>query len=474
MRRGIVDTTSGPLVRKSIQLAWPAVIQAVLVNFYAFNDFLFVGMLSNPDATAALSSCFAILIVVAMLVRIVPTGASTLIAQFTGAKDDDAVQSTFRTGLVGSVCWAMAVGAVALVFMQQIVELNNATAAVNTHIRDYLTVLMWTAPAFGLLTMVDGTFRSRGDTRTPLVLEIGTLGLNTFLNYVLVLGNFGFESMGVTGAALATGLSRMVPALIGLALISRGSLGFAIFGTLQDWAPDSRRLYRMSRIGLYESLSGVLYGVVYLMLNRMAGEIGSAAQGGLGAGLRGIEWIAFAFADGFLIASITIVGQNVGAGQHRRAWKGAWTTALLSLASCQLIGLAFLLFPGPLCELVTDDAQTLAYAIEYVYIIGWVMWAVGFEMATYGALIGTGRTEFTLLISGFANIIRVPIAAYLLFGSDAVVEGTLWAAFGVGDAPALTGVFAALAYTIAGTAILKAIVYAALLASPRLMQKSDE
>ena len=61
----------------------------------------------------------------------------------------------------------------------------------------------------------------------------------------------------------------------------------------------------MTRIGFFDSMSGAIYGIAYLVLNRMAGEIGPAAQGGLGAGLRGIEWIAFAFSDGFMTAAIT-------------------------------------------------------------------------------------------------------------------------------------------------------------------------
>jgi len=223
----------------------------------------------------------------------------------------------------------------------------------------------------------------------------------------------------------------------------------------------------MAKVGFFESLSGLLYGVIYLMLNRTAGIIGPEAQGGLGAGLRGIEWLGFALADGFLTANVAVVGQNIGAGQGQRAFLGAWLNAGLSALSCQLVGILFLAFPVELSSIVTDDPATLDFAARYVEIIGWVMWAVGLEMAMLGALVGAGWTGFVMLISGINNILRVPITAFLVFGADHIVSGSLWMALGVGDAPTVTGSFDGIAWAIAVTAVFKALLYIALFGARR-------
>lgn len=454
-----IDTTKGPLFSSSVRLAWPAVLQAILVNFYAFNDFFFVGLTGDEKSTAALSACFALLIVKYTVVRIIPTGGTTLVAQHTGAGRHEEAAATFRGAFSSGIIWATFVGVLGLVCIQPLVDLNNVTPDVGERIRSYLSVLLMCAPAFALMFVVDGAFRARGNTRVPLALEGVSLVINTFLNWILVLGNLGAPEMGITGAAIATCVSRAIPGLVGIVLIFRGALEFDPVAPLRDWFPTAARLGRMFRIGVFDSLGGILYGAIYLMMNRMAGEIGTAAQGGLGAGLRGIEWIAFAFGDGFMHAAVTIVGQNVGAGKTDRARRGAWLTAGMSAASCQIVGFAFLLFPEALCGLVTDDPATLAYATEYVYIMGFIMWAVGFEMACYGALLGAGRSEVTLAVSGVLNIMRIPIAAWFLFGAGGVVSGTLWAFFGIGTAPEVIGPFAGLAYTIGITACIKAAFY---------------
>lgn len=462
-RQRNIDTTTGGLAGRSLQLAWPAVLQALLVNFYAFNDYFFIGRLQNPAATAALSACFALLIIFAVLLSILPTGAMSLSAQAYGARNLQAVGDIFRRALSGTLVWSVFVAALGLLALPWLVSVANVTPDVGFHIAAYLKVIFIAAPSFALMLVVVGAFRACGNTRVPLVLELASLVINVVLNFVLVLGPGPFPSLGVTGAAIATAVSRAIPGILGLILIARGDLDFDLLGERagrwRRFSPTALAIRAAGRIGIFESLAGAMYGAVYLVLNRIAGEMGAAAQGGLGAGLRGIEWIGFAFADGFAMASVAIVGQNIGARKLRRARQGAWISAGLSAASCQLIGFIFILFPEPLCRLVTDDPATLAYATEYVYIIGWVMGAVGFEMAMFGAMIGTGKTQVAFLISGGCNLIRIPLAAFLIFGATQTLSGSLWAAFGIGEAPIVTGSFAGLAWTIAATAMLKALLY---------------
>jgi len=456
-----IDATEGSLVGKSLRIAWPAVLQAILVNFYAFNDFFFVGWLGDEQATAALSACFAIVVINYTALRVISTGATTLVSQHFGRGRRHELVGVLQQAISGEFVWSLVVAAAGLLALPGIVAVSNATPAVGARIDAYLRIFYWAAPFFGLVMVVVGAFRACGNTKVPLALEVGSLGLNALLNYVLVLGAGPVPSLGIRGAAIATAVSRALPGLVGLALIFRGHLGFelGLRGRFaDDWIPRWHRVRAMFRIGVYQSASGFVYGAVYFVLNRMAGEIGPAAQGGLGAGLRGIEWIGYAIADGFRTATMAVVGQNIGAENHDRAYRGAWVNAAMSAASCQIVGFAFLAAPEMLSSIVTDDPRTLTYAAQYVETIGWVMWCVGIEMSTYGALIGAGKTHVTLGISGGMNLSRIPIAATLLFGVGALPAAVAWALAGNAPAPALVGGFSAIAYTIAGTALVKALL----------------
>ena len=464
-----LDTTEGPLLKRSLMLAGPAVLQAILVNFYAFNDYYFIGLTGNQAATAALSACFALVIVSNTLIGVVPMGALTLMAQSFGKKRPDQVASLARTAFGSGLIWAVLLGGLLLGGMPQIVGLVNVTEAVGRELSEYFGTLCFGLGMFALMRIVVSTFYACGDTTTPLKLEVASLLLNTLLNYTLVLGHFGMPAMGMQGAAIATIASRALPGLAGGYLIARGGLGLNLWTNPADpagrasWLPVTLDLRHMIRIGIFESVSGMLYGTIYLVLNRIAGQIGPAAQGGLGAGLRGIEWIAFALADGFLTANIAVVGQNIGAGKLRRALRGAWLNAGLSALTTQLVALSFLLIPETLCRLITEDPETLMYAVRYTKIMGWFMWAVGLDMAFYGAMIGAGWTAWALCITGLNNVLRIPLAAVLIFGHDRLVQGVLWAFFGTGSAPPMlppaTQSFDALTWAIAITALTKAILF---------------
>jgi putative MATE family efflux protein len=457
-----VDATEGNLLYKSLRIAWPAVIQAILVNFYAFNDFLFVGLLGDEHATAALSACFAIVVINYTLLRVIATGATTRVSQMFGEGNQSRLAAILRQAVGAEFVWSILVGIAGLLALPWIVDVSNAIPPVGRRIDAYLRIFYWSAPFFGLVLVVLGAFRACGNTKVPLAIECVSLGLNGLLNYLFVLGPGPFPSLGIQGAGIATAVSRGLPGVIGLGLILRGHLGFDLTDGVgwTGWRPRWARVRTMFRIGVFQSASGFIYGTVFFVLNRMAGEIGAAAQGGLGAGLRGIEWLGYATGDGFKTATMAVVGQNIGAGDYPRARRGAWINAVMSAFCCQLIGLAFLLAPETLSSIVTDDPATLGFAAQYVHTIGWVMWAVGLEMSMYGALIGSGRTHATMMISGGLNLLRVPIAATLLFGAAHLGGALQWSVAGLVDAPSVLGGFSAIAYTIAGTALLKATLLA--------------
>jgi len=455
-----IDATTGPLLGKSIQIAWPAVIQAILVNFYAFNDFFFIGLLGDKYATAALSACFAMVVINYTLLRVISAGAQTRVSQLFGRGEDSQLAGVLRQAISGELVWSVLVGLGGLAALPAIVAIANAAPPVETRIASYLSIFYWTAPTFGLVMVVIGAFRACGNTRVPLVLEIVSLGLNALLNYLLVLGPGPFPTLGITGAAVATAASRGLPGIVGLVLIFRGHLDIDVTDGdgASAWWPRWARVRTMFRIGAFQSVSGFIYGAVYFVLNRMAGELGPEAQGGLGAGLRGIEWLGYAVGDGFKTATMAVVGQNTGAGEYERARRGAWLNAGMSAFCCQIIGFAFVVAPEALSAIVTDDPATLAYAADYVGTIGWVMWAVGLEMSMYGALIAIGKTHATMAISGGLNLLRVPIAAALLFGLPRLLEALQWSVALLDSAPAATGLgFTAIVYTITGTALVKAL-----------------
>ena len=453
-----VDLTQGPLLRGALYLAVPAALQAFVTHLYGLQDYFFVGRLGDAEQTAALSAAFGVLLVQQTLLAMMGFGASTLIAQQTGRGREDDVGHTFAQAALGAVVSGLVLGALCALLLDGLLALANVTEGVAGHARRYVGVLLLASPVIALLRVVQGTYRARGNTTVPLRLEVLALTINAVASAGLTWGLWGLPRLEILGAALGTSLSFVLPTLLALRWIVRGGLGFCVGAS--SWVRVDLGCQRaLVRIGAFASLAGVVYGVIYFLLNRLAGVLGPEAQGGLGVGLRGVEWIAFAIAEGFLIACMPWMGQNLGAGDWRRALRGTWALAGLSAVGVQTIGVAFFVAPEWLAAWVAPDAETLGYAVRYLWIMSFAMWAVGVEMVLYGALIGAGLTRQALVLSLVTNGVRIPLACWMLFGPE-VWAGVAWTLGMTGEPPPATGTFDAIAWAIALSAMVKALAYA--------------
>ena len=136
----------------------------------------------------------------------------------------------------------------------------------------------------------------------------------------------------------------------------------------------------------------------------------------------------------------------------------------LSALAAGAFGLPFVFYSVEISQLLSNDEDIVKYCAEYVYVCGWVMSLIGFEMACYGCLLGSGKANIACSVNGALNIVRIPLALYCLFSSQPVMEiarMTLWA-FGILEMeqfPLLTGDFFCIAGVIAFTASVKAFIW---------------
>lgn len=464
----VIDTTKGNLVSGILALAWPSVIQSILSNCYAMNDYLFIGHMEDKTmasiGTSALSSTVGLTIILFSMHNIIPCGCNAYAAQFRGAKDKKGLADTFRSGFYASIGLSTIISILGYIYIDEIAGMTNSSFEVTRAISIYFGVLLVASPAFGLLLLVDGFYKSNGDTRTPLYLEILSLILNTIGNYIFI---FIFD-WGIFGAAVASALSRLLPALIGLILLIRGRVGVPIMiSGIGDWHIIKEiwnGFIQMAKVGVFESLSEFLYGFTFTILTRIAGELGAAEQGGLGAGMRGLEWISFVISEGFLVAAITVVGQNIGAGLQERALRGAIVCTIMSTVAATLSGLPFLTFPDEIASILSTDAEINKWAAIYIYRMGWVMPFVGIEMAAYGAFVGAGKANRVFFVNGGFNMLRIPLCVALMYKQSDFLGACVWSLgfefmLDSNDYPyknigTFTGITNAIVYTSIGKAVV--------------------
>ena len=217
-----------------IGIAVPVGLQSMLQSSFAMIDQLMVGRLGSTAVTAvevAGRPAFIYSVVLGAVSAI----AGIMISQYLGMKDEVMADHSLSVNLTAAMLLAALFTVLCLLMPSQIVDLyiKDDPAVLHTG-TSYLTLIVWTYLPMGISSILAVMIRCMDRAVWPLYAGIIAAVVNTALNYVLIFGHFGFPSLGVTGAAIASVISQIVNLLLTLIMFfrirvnGRGSLHFSL------------------------------------------------------------------------------------------------------------------------------------------------------------------------------------------------------------------------------------------------------
>jgi putative MATE family efflux protein len=407
---GIVD---GPLRPAILRLALPAVGTTLFQVLFNITDTFWVGRTLGPEALAAVSLASYSVWVVVSIGELVGVGLTAVAARRHGERDPLGAARATGTALVMALGLGVVVAVGGVLSLPAVLRLMRAEGEVALLAREFLVVQLVGAFLIYGYFVVTAAFRSAGDTRTPFVILGASVLLNLLLDPLLILGWGPLPALGVYGAALATVLTRGLGFIVGVELLRRRG------GIHLDVDPTVART--ITRIGLPTMLTGVLFSVIYMLLVRIVGRFGTPAIAALGVGHK-IEGVSYMICIGFGLAAETLVGQNLGAGQPARARSAGWLTARIASVPTSVLALVFLLVPGALASIFTEDPAVIRDASLYLRAVGVAQLVMAYENVLEGALTGAGYTFYTMLAVVIISALRIPLAELVAgpYGLDGI------------------------------------------------------
>ncbi|MEW6279315.1 MAG: MATE family efflux transporter [Candidatus Eremiobacterota bacterium] len=429
-----MDLTTEPLRRALVRLALPIMGAMLLETLFNLLNAFWVGRLGTLAFAGVNLSSFSVWLMFA-LVGVVTTGTNSVVAQRLGAGDREQARRAAHVGIVCAFCLGVLMAAPVVLWGEDLLRLmagegRDAEAAVKIG-TGYLSLLFLWAPVHCLNETFSAIFRAAGDTRTPLrAYSVGFL-LNFALDPLLIYGPGPFPRLEVMGAALATNLSFTVVLCLYLTMLGKlpFRLGRARGESLRQ-VLSRHWLNEIVRIGTPPCVAMVTFCLVYMFLAPIVGTFGAPALAALGIGHR-VESLSYLICHGFSLATVTLVGQNMGAGLEERARKAAWVA--VGVVSGATVGTGLLYFFGApvLARLFSRDPAVLAIAVPYLQAMAFSQLPMGVYLVLQGAFAGAGRTLPPTLVSIATVVCRVPLSDHLALTLGLGIRAIWWSLVGL-------------------------------------------
>ena len=396
---GIVE---GVIWQQLLIFFFPILLGTFFQQLYNTADAMIVGKYVSKQALAAVGGSTGNLInlIVGFFVGLA-SGATVIISQFYGARQDRDVSRTVHTAIALALAGGAVLTALGYFLSPTLLTWMNTPEDVMepavTYIRIYF---MGMIPSL-IYNIGSGILRAVGDSRRPLYFLIAACMTNIVLDLLLVMG----ADMGVAGAAWATIASQTVSAILVIVVLMRSHHAYHLEWKRVRFHGDLLR--RVVQIGLPAGLQSVMYSISNVLIQAFVNNFGtdvSAAWSAWGR-LDGFQWMIL---NAFGISITTFVGQNFGAMKFDRVKKGVRQCLMMAFASSALCSVLLLLFGQSFYRLFATDPVVIENGMQILRLIAPFYVTYTCVEILSGAMRGAGETLApTLFTLGGICVLRL-------------------------------------------------------------------
>jgi putative MATE family efflux protein len=403
----------GDFLRRLLLIALPIALQSMLFSSRSLVDILMLGQLGEFEVAAMGIAGKALFVAVIMLFG-VSTGGALLTAQYWGAGNKEGVKQGTALTWVMSTITAVILGCVFFWIPEKVVGLATQSPDVIALGAKYLAITSFSMFAMAWVISMAVGLRAMHQPGVSTFFSAIGIGLNIFLNWVLIFGKFGFPEMGIVGAAWATLISGLVEVtLLYTYLYSRKHLLAFTTKTLIavcEW----QRVKRFLSLSLPTTFNHLAWASGIFVYHAIIGQAGVEGLAALSI-MTPIESLSLAMLIGISNASAVLIGNQLGANNMEEAYQQAWAVSIFNLLCSIILAIGMLLIQDSILDLfsaISSETRELAEHFFVILAVSIVLKSIPMTMIV-GVLRAGGDIRFCLyqdLIAQWA--IGIPITAF--------------------------------------------------------------
>ncbi|MBO6169357.1 MAG: MATE family efflux transporter [Bacteroidales bacterium] len=406
--RGGEPMSGSDQLQLTLLLSIPAILAQLSSVLMQYIDSAMVGRLgSNQAASVGLVSTTTW--IMGGFAMAVVTGFSVQVAHACGAKDFGKARGIMRQGLFSTALFSILLGLICVGISGPLPLWLGGGEEIHSDASNYFLIYSAFLPVSMVAFASASILQASGNMKIPSIIYVCMCALDVVFNYLFIYA----LDMGVAGAALGTGMSELVAAVVAVWYMLSRSEELKITGEKGSFIPTRTSLRTAFGVTGPLWLQNVVMRGAHVMSTIIVAPLGPVS---IAANAFAITAESFCYMPGYGLqdAATSLVGQSLGAHRNDLARRFGWTTIGLGMIIMSLLAVAMYAFAPQLMGVMSKDPEVVNLGARVLRIEAFVECLFAVSIVGFGVCAGAGETLFPTILN-FASVwlIRIVLALIL-------------------------------------------------------------
>ncbi|ADO73508.1 MATE family efflux transporter [Stigmatella aurantiaca] len=394
------------------RLTWPIFLELLLFMLMGTSDVLMLSGVSD-DAVSAAGVVNQYIFLCILIMNVISHGASIVVAQYLGARRSAEAARISAVAITLNLMLGLVVSATLLSLDGFILSHMNLEGQVLEHARAYMRIAGGLLFLQALINVLSGLIRTYGFTRQSMFVSLGMNVLHVLCNYALIFGHFGMPALGVTGAAVSTGISRAAALAVFLWVLYRV---MDVRMVPSDYlAFPGGYIRKILKVGVPAAIEQVTYHSVQTTFLYWVTFLGPTALASRQYAMA-ISQYVFLCSLAIGMGTAILVGRMVGALQPDEAYRRALSALKWAVSITVLVDVLVTLVRQPLVGLFTANGDIVQLTSKVILLSLVLESGRSLNLVLVNALRAAGDAQFTVYMAFLSMVcLSLPLGYTLIF-----------------------------------------------------------
>lgn len=399
-----------PIGRLLLKLALPTVAAQIINMLYNIVDRIYIGHIKGVGALAltGVGVCMPIIMIVTAFAALVGNGGAPRASIFMGKRENDAAEKTLGNCFALQIMISVVLTAVLLIWNRDLLMAFGASENTIEYAVSYMNIYA-VGTIFVQLTLGMNAFiTAQGFAKTGMLSVLIGAVANIILDPIFI---FGF-GLGVRGAALATIISQAASCTWVLLFLFGKKTVLKI--RVKNMGLQKKIILPSIALGLATFIMQASESVISVCFNSSLLKYGGDIAVGAMTILTSVMQFAMLPLQGLGQGAQPIISYNYGAKNVERVKNAFWLLLKVSLSYAVLLWAFIMIFPQGFAGMFTSDPELLIFTKTALRIYTVCLFLFGIQMACQMTFTSLGKAGSSIIVAVMRKFVLLIPLIYIM------------------------------------------------------------